>query len=34
MHIPDWLLRRASLSPDSLALVDRVRGGGAVSYRA
>jgi fatty-acyl-CoA synthase len=34
MHIPDWLARRASLSPDAVALIDMLRGGRAVTYAA
>jgi fatty-acyl-CoA synthase len=34
MRIPDWLARRESLSPDKTALVDMLRGGQAVTYRA
>lgn len=34
MHPSDWLARRASLSPSKVALIDNVRGGTRITYRA
>ncbi|MFT3774129.1 MAG: long-chain fatty acid--CoA ligase [Minicystis sp.] len=34
MFVPDWLARRESLSPDRVALVDMLRGGRTITYRA
>lgn len=33
MHIGDWLARRATLTPNKVALIDAQRDGGAITYR-